>query len=117
MGSAVRAQFSRTTQAAVRLREASPGAYRNTWFALATIGEAPNRFLRSPALREIADRNRQSVRGREAGFLWLRAHSFGLLQRQIGFTQPVQELNFRARDARLHGAKRKRQDIGDFFIR
>src|SRR5260370_39434129 len=116
MGSAVYAQFSRTAQSAVRFREASPGSYRNSWFALATIGQAPDCFSRSPTPREIADRNRRSVRGREGGFLWLRGYSFGLLQRQIGFTQAAQKLNFRARDTRLYRPERKRQDIGDFFI-
>src|SRR4029077_2214637 len=102
MGSAICAQFSQTTQAAVRLREASPGSYRNIWFALATTGQAQDRFWRSPKPLEIADRSRRSVRGRETGFLWRPVYSFRLLKLQIGFTQPAQKLNFRARDTRLH---------------
>src|SRR4029077_3413139 len=101
------AQLSRTAQAAVRFHEASPGSHRNTWFALATIGQASDRFSRSPTPRESADPGRRSFRGREGGFLWLRAYSFGLLKRQIGFSQAVQKLNFRARDTRLHGPERK----------
>jgi len=33
------------------------------------------------------------------------------------FHSPAQKLNFGARDTRLHGPERKRQDIGDFFNR
>src|SRR5262245_20950341 len=65
---------------------------------------------------EIADRNRQSRRDREAGFLWLRAYSFWLVRRQVGFTQSTQQLDLRARDTRLHGPQRKRKYISDLFI-